>query len=118
MSRRYSVTQTNREAKKLLKAMGGCCYICGLRLTQAEMNKDHVFPRSGGFSLNGNMMPAHERCNSEKENNYPTFRTIEKIIEVYESIGLTFDPYVSGYKKIVTKPLIGIISRLERSQHV
>lgn len=90
-------TKTRRQisghVKLILNANDDICYICRCKiLLDQEMNKDHVFPESQGYSFFGNMMPTHKACNSDKGDRFPTLEEISFACESYEKAGLVFDP--------------------------
>lgn len=99
-------TYSQRIIRSLHRALGGCCYICGSNLNVFEITKDHVFPKSQGYSINANMMPAHFDCNNEKADREPTLAEIEISIAAYDSVGCVFDPRIILINKdIMTRPL-------------
>jgi 5-methylcytosine-specific restriction endonuclease McrA len=91
----------------------GCCYLCGFSLSKKGITKDHVFPRSEGYSIGSNMMPAHSKCNLEKGDRFPTQEEIETAIQAYDSIGRIFNPHLPNDCKIMTKPLEYFIHTLK-----
>lgn len=88
------VKYLNSLARKLHEVLGGSCYICRSELCKSEITKDHVFPKSFGYSIDANMMPAHFDCNNDKANRTPTIEEIELSILAYETLGMPFDPHL------------------------
>lgn len=83
---------------KLFEANDCKCYICGKTGLSEKMTSDHVFPDSRGYTLIGNLMPAHQKCNSKKGNRQPTEEEIQSAQMLYQKVGMTFKP--SKKKKI------------------
>ena len=78
--------------EKLHQTIGGVCYICCQKMSETEITKDHVFPKSMGYGISFNMMPAHFECNRNKENRTPNKWEIEISMYAYDKIGLEFFP--------------------------
>jgi hypothetical protein len=100
--------------QKLLAANDDCCYLCREKLDLSEATKDHVFPKSAGYSIAYNMMPAHQRCNLDKGDRYPTWEEIELSCIVYENIGYVFSPRGIKESKLFTKPIEYFVNNLEK----
>jgi hypothetical protein len=62
------------------------CFYCGEFLSRQERTRDHLFPRSHGFKLTGNMVFAHELCNLKKGIRYPTYSEIIQMWFLYKDI--------------------------------
>lgn len=54
-----------------------CCFYCDKPLTE-KRTRDHLFPRSLGFFLGGNMVIACYKCNQNKGERLPTLQEITK----------------------------------------
>lgn len=99
-----------QRAQKLLKAAGNICYLCNGTLMKNDITKDHVFPKSMGYHIGYNMMPAHSECNRDKGNRLPSTEELSLVCESYEAIGEYFDPKLShehGHKAYY-KPFLDI----------
>lgn len=84
----------------LIVGNGHKCYICGEHISVSEsFNRDHVFPKSLGFRMGGNMMPAHYHCNQTKDQRVPSVDEVSKAVSSYEFAMLTFSP--RGFNKRV-----------------
>lgn len=68
------------------------CYICDNVCDFDVLTKDHVFPRSMGYPLMFNNMPACKKCNEDKDSRIPTTCEVQRACEAYEKLGMTFDP--------------------------
>jgi hypothetical protein len=90
--RKRKLTYKRANLWHLWEAIGCTCYLCGKHTTFDKLTTDHVFPKSAGYGLMGNVMPACEDCNSDRGNDPLSIKQIEKVCEVYESIGRVFDP--------------------------
>jgi len=60
----------------------GNCYYCGKQVKKITI--DHMFPRDyGGISITNNLLPACQKCNSEKSNlnfhEYQIFKTLNQL---------------------------------------
>lgn len=95
--------------------LGGCCYLCGCELPKRSITKDHVFPRSEGYSIGANMMPAHSLCNLNKGDRFPSIDEIGLAIEAYEAIGKLFNPRQMVEMKTMTKPIEYFIHSLKKA---
>ena len=62
------------------------CYVCNNFLMMSKISKDHVFPKSLGFKLGNNMMPAHGGCNNKKGNGKVALAEDGKEIDHTEAI--------------------------------
>jgi 5-methylcytosine-specific restriction endonuclease McrA len=67
----------------MIRAQKGVCFYCDQHMSLDDMSRDHLFPKSHGFSLQGNLVLAHHRCNSDKANRYPTIAEILKWSALY-----------------------------------
>ncbi len=105
MSRKTRRINQYNVLKELHVALEGCCYLCGCKLDVFEMTKDHVFPRSFGYAIIKNAMPAHQECNLNKGDRLPTTKEIELSCIAYEQIGSIFDPRNINDGKLVSKPI-------------
>jgi len=68
-----------------LKRQNFKCFYCDTLLDMTPTNKptqDHFFPRSHGFSLNGNKVISCWKCNQIKKNNYPSTEMIIKFFNI------------------------------------
>jgi 5-methylcytosine-specific restriction endonuclease McrA len=115
MSKRKQRQYQTDVIESLHAFLNGCCYLCGCPLTKKGITKDHVFPRSEGYSIGSNMMPAHSLCNLEKGDRYPTYEEIELSIQAYEAIGKLFNPHLPSDCKLMTKPLEFFIHSLKEA---
>lgn len=115
MTSRRSLNYQSENIETLWRALGGCCYICFEKLSRKGITKDHVFPKSEGYSISCNMMPAHFECNSEKGNRFPTLAEIEIAELVHESVGLVFSPRLIAEAKLITKPIEYYINSLREA---
>ena len=70
----------------------GKCYLCNKKKSFKQITADHVFPKSQGYRLNRNSMPACGKCNCEKQDRTPTIAEVQYACEAYEAIGKVFDP--------------------------
>lgn len=61
------------QRQSLLITQGGRCAYCGRALGPSEATVDHVWPRSGEFSIpeDANVVLACQRCNQAKGNSPP-----------------------------------------------
>ena len=100
----------------LHRALGRRCYLCGNHLNMNDMTKDHVFPKSLGFGLSNNMMPAHQHCNADKENRVPCTTEIELAIKTYDAIGKTFWPTIINEKPYISLYFSTLVKQLETSK--
>jgi 5-methylcytosine-specific restriction endonuclease McrA len=98
--------------RRIHRAIGGKCYLCDCELHEDDMTKDHVFPKSHGYSITRNMMPAHKNCNIAKGDSIPTLQEIEYVSEVYESLFMTFSPFTEFERTAFTKPIQFFVKRL------
>lgn len=67
----------NLSFEKMIKAQNQLCFYCQQFMPVMTITKDHIFPKSFGFIINGNMVLAHQKCNNNKSNRFPT---IEEVI--------------------------------------
>lgn len=98
--------------RRLHKAIGNKCYLCLCDLHEDDITKDHVFPKSLGYTITRNMMPAHKKCNLVKGDRLPTVEEIEFTCNVYDSIYLTFSPRTIPETKLFTKPFEYFVNQL------
>ena len=69
----------DRHVVPLFEKQDGRCYICRRRLLPRHTSprdpdsrtRDHVFPRAGGGKGHTNILLAHRRCNSDKDDRWP-----------------------------------------------
>lgn len=88
-----------RLVEKIVKVQGRNCYLCGCEIPHNEtITKDHVFPKKLGYSLNSNLMLAHQECNVKKAHRLPTLEEIQLSIDLYDLLGYVFDPHMIGDK--------------------
>lgn len=52
--------------KKLLDKTGGYCFLCGTKVENKDLTREHVQPKSKGGKGADNIQPAHYDCNQEK----------------------------------------------------
>ena len=75
-----------REARRdrLLKAQGGCCYLCDGRFgfEVGAPTEDHVRPRSSGGGRERNILMACFPCNQAKANRHPTQRELATLARI------------------------------------
>ena len=103
------MSQKHKEVlDKILSVNGGCCYLCDCPVNTDEATMDHVLPKSYGFKIAGNIMPAHQKCNLQKGDRFPTFKEIEKAEYAYAAIGGLFNPRTQYDIDTMTKPLIAM----------
>lgn len=77
-----------RKAKRLTKAQGGRCGICGRTLVYWKATLDHVHPKSrGGTYAYGNILAVHEECNTMKGARPPTEKEVEMLHLVSGRLG-------------------------------
>lgn len=69
---------------KLIKAQNQLCFYCHKHMSLDAISKDHFFPKSHGFSLQGNLVLAHSKCNNDKSNRYPTIEEIIRWTMLYK----------------------------------
>lgn len=60
-----------------------------------EMTADHVFPKSHGYSIVCNAMPACHPCNCKKGNTSPSIELLEFVTNAYDATGMLFDPRIN-----------------------
>lgn len=89
------------------------CYICNQPLViSGDSNRDHVFPRQMGFGLNGNMMPAHMECNSDKAHRLPRVNELESALRSYTFAQMPFYPRSHKHQIASLDPVLsGMIPR-------
>ena len=80
----------NKFCRNLLEHNDNKCYICGLDIDYEDVTKDHVLPKSFGFSKTHNLMPAHLHCNRSKDNRLPTVTELKTAILYYRKTGNKF----------------------------
>lgn len=73
---------TKNQFKRLFNEQDGCCYYCGIILSDVKVNVDHVIPRSkGGSGSVRNLVLSCYECNMIKlDNDIEVFR--RKLIEI------------------------------------
>ena len=86
---------TKQVIKALYNQIGKRCYLCGCEMPFNEMTADHVFPRSFGYSIVRNAMPACHPCNCKKGNTAPSLDLIEFVTNAYDATGMIFDPRIN-----------------------
>lgn len=105
-----------RHEKKQINALhavlGGKCYLCDGDLPRNEITKDHVFPRTMGYSISYNMMPAHHKCNLEKADRIPTREEIELACETYDAAQMVFAPRTNTERTLFDPPIQHFIAQL------
>lgn len=90
--------------RALFRELNGCCYLCGKLFEETDIvTKDHVFPKSTGYALVGNMMPSHSLCNREKGDRAPTLDEINFACVTYEKLGFYFYPKMTDSMGTVEK---------------
>lgn len=82
----------NRLCRTLWQAQNKLCFYCGEELDYQKTTRDHVFPKSMGYTRSSNIVISCEPCNISKSNQFPSFEIIEKAITLYNSIGEVFHP--------------------------
>lgn len=60
-----------RHKLKFMQKYGNACFYCGCNLTPNQATKDHLFPKSQGHELVGNMVLACPECNHKKGDMIP-----------------------------------------------
>ena len=73
----------NMPFEALLDAQEHLCFYCNKHMAQSARSRDHLFPKSHGFSLQGNLVIAHISCNNKKADRYPTMEEIIKWVNLY-----------------------------------
>jgi len=68
------------------------CYLCEKKKMFKQITADHVFPKSRGFQLSGNSMPACGECNNVKQDRLPTPDEVQKSCAAYAAIDRSFNP--------------------------
>ncbi len=86
---------TRQVIKALYNQIGRRCYLCGCEMPFNDMTADHVFPKSHGYSIVCNAMPACHPCNCKKGNTAPSVELLEFVTQAYEATGMTFDPRIN-----------------------
>jgi 5-methylcytosine-specific restriction endonuclease McrA len=75
------------------------CFYCGRFMTATPyirkvnphgFTKDHLFPKSLGFTLSGNTVLSCRPCNHKKENDMPTHAEIKLAMLLYSNMQLPF----------------------------
>ena len=82
----------NLQLHKLWIANGKKCYLCGDNVPYSTVTRDHVFPKSEGYDLANNTMPACSRCNSSKGHKYPSLQQVRQAVLTYKRMGGSFRP--------------------------
>lgn len=58
----------------LHECQNGNCFYCNQPMPYSDMTRDHFLPQSAGYKYcKGNMVLAHEECNSVKSSHTPTY---------------------------------------------
>lgn len=64
---------------QLVEVQANCCALCGDYMAMDEMDHpiwrvtiDHTYPRYSGGGNTGNIVGAHQQCNADKANDFPT----------------------------------------------
>ncbi|MCP4696845.1 MAG: HNH endonuclease [Gammaproteobacteria bacterium] len=93
---------SRRKFKKWAKTKHARCYLCGVGLDFDNANSpisftcDHIWPRSyGGNSIEDNLLPACESCNSKKKGNFATW-----VMPAIQSLIMGFKPTSQRLKEI------------------
>lgn len=73
----------NPSHNRLLAAQKGRCFYCGKFMT--SWTKDHLFPRSHGFTLAGNLVFSCESCNNRKADRIPSPHEIIRALTLWRS---------------------------------
>jgi len=73
---------------QMSEAQGGLCFYCKKPMNKnthgtMRQSKDHFFPKSHGFTLSGNKVLACQRCNSSKNDKYPSVEAIVRFAQMY-----------------------------------
>ena len=77
---------------EIFLAQRGKCFYCGRPMSwmpgsySTSYTKDHFEAKSKGHSLNGNMVLAHEPCNSKKSNRDPIKRERQRFKYLYRRV--------------------------------
>lgn len=69
-----------------------CCYLCGAKVPFSQTTRDHVFPKSEGYSLENNTMPACTTCNVSKGAVPPTLTQVRHAVALYSALKRPFAP--------------------------
>lgn len=69
-----------------------CCYLCGTKVPFSQTTRDHVFPKSEGYSLENNTMPACTACNVAKGDVPPTLPQVRHAVALHAALGRSFAP--------------------------
>lgn len=105
--------QRTKQVIKLLHThIGKRCYLCMKEMPFGEMTADHVFPRSFGYSIVQNAMPACHSCNVKKGNIVPPLDLIQFVADAYDAVGMMFDPRI--HMPFPPKPIAYYIHRLSQ----
>ena len=79
----------NKKLENLYKTKGSCCHYCTKNTPFIHITKDHVYPKSSGFTLDNNWVFSCRSCNTKKGNMHPkvyiTF-LISKIVVILKKI--------------------------------
>lgn len=73
----------NMEMIKLLFRQNHKCFYCNKAIVLETISRDHLFPKCDGFTLKGNLVLAHKRCNSLKGNMYPSVDQIIRWVAIH-----------------------------------
>jgi len=101
---------TKQVIKALYTQIGRRCYLCGCEMPFSVMTADHVFPKSHGYSIVRNAMPACHPCNCKKGNTSPSVELIEFVSNAYDATGMIFDPRIN--LSVAPKPIEFYIRQL------
>lgn len=95
----------------LLKAQNQQCFYCHKHMALSSITKDHLFPKSHGFHLRGNLVLAHRECNQLKANRYPTPAEIMRWVALHKDnakrmLMIKIKNHKPVFKLIMTEELI------------
>lgn len=68
------------------------CYLCEKVCPHSCITRDHVFPKSEGYSIAGNMMPSCVQCNQDKAHKSPSLSHVRQAVALYKSMDRKFQP--------------------------
>ncbi len=73
---------------ELLSAQDGACFYCSKRLTVNSATRDHLWPKTYGYKLGGNVVLACEKCNRKKGKRLPSIAECQRARRLYQKMGI------------------------------
>lgn len=77
----------NKQA--MLLAQDFECFYCRKRMSVASSTRDHLWPKSYGYKLDGNVVLACQKCNCKKGKRLPSVAECQRARRLYRKMGLT-----------------------------